>query len=99
MHHLYNQVKQATMISTNINHPSNQQSVQTVSMNIVNNSSTVNVSRYVDFSNSSQTDDDELSKLFEQFEKYEKIGKEMGFRHVESGALVRSSYHAEKHIL
>jgi lipoic acid synthetase len=35
----------------------------------------------------------------EQFEKYECIGKEMGFRHVESGALVRSSYHAEKHIL
>ena len=35
----------------------------------------------------------------EQFEKYEKIGKELGFRHVESGALVRSSYHAEKHIL
>jgi lipoyl synthase len=35
----------------------------------------------------------------EQFEKYEKIGKEMGFRHVESGALVRSSYHAQKHIL
>jgi hypothetical protein len=40
-------------------------------MNIVNNSGTVNVSRYVDFSNSSQTDDDELSKLFKQFEKYE----------------------------
>jgi hypothetical protein len=71
MHHLYNQVKQATMISTNINHPSNQQSVQTVSTNIVNNSSTVNVSRYVDFSNSSQTDDEELTKLFEQIEKYE----------------------------
>ena len=35
----------------------------------------------------------------EQFDKYEKIGKEMGFRHVESGALVRSSYHAQKHIL
>ena len=35
----------------------------------------------------------------EQFEKYEKLGKAMGFRHVESGALVRSSYHAEKHIL
>ena len=35
----------------------------------------------------------------EQFEKYQKIGKEMGFIHVESGALVRSSYHAEKHIL
>jgi len=35
----------------------------------------------------------------EQFKKYEDLGKEMGFRHVESGALVRSSYHAEKHIL
>ena len=35
----------------------------------------------------------------EQFEKYEKIGLEMGFRHVESGALVRSSYKAAKHIL
>ncbi|MDV7399241.1 lipoyl synthase, partial [Arthrospira platensis SPKY1] len=35
----------------------------------------------------------------EQFAKYEKIGKELGFRHVESGALVRSSYHAQKHIL
>lgn len=34
----------------------------------------------------------------EQFEKYERIGKELGFIHVESGALVRSSYHAEKHI-
>lgn len=34
----------------------------------------------------------------EQFKKYEEIGKELGFRHVESGALVRSSYHAEKHI-
>ena len=35
----------------------------------------------------------------EQFKKYEEIGKELGFRHVESGALVRSSYHAQKHIL
>jgi lipoic acid synthetase len=35
----------------------------------------------------------------EQFEKYEKIGLELGFRHVESGALVRSSYKAQKHIL
>ncbi len=34
----------------------------------------------------------------EQFAKYEQIGKELGFRHLESGALVRSSYHAEKHI-
>jgi lipoic acid synthetase len=30
----------------------------------------------------------------EQFKKYEKIGLELGFRHVESGALVRSSYKA-----
>ena len=31
--------------------------------------------------------------------EYEKIGKKLGFRHVESGALVRSSYKAHKHIL
>ena len=36
--------------------------------------------------------------LPEQFKKYEDIGLEMGFRHVESGALVRSSYKAHKHI-
>ncbi|GGD87569.1 lipoyl synthase [Planktosalinus lacus] len=36
--------------------------------------------------------------LPEQFQKYEKIGLELGFRHVESGALVRSSYKAHKHI-
>ncbi|HUH51726.1 MAG TPA: lipoyl synthase [Flavobacterium sp.] len=35
----------------------------------------------------------------DQFKKYEEIGKELGFRHVESGALVRSSYKAQKHIL
>lgn len=34
----------------------------------------------------------------EQFKKYETLGKEMGFHHVESGALVRSSYKAHKHI-
>ncbi|MCB9425593.1 MAG: lipoyl synthase [Flavobacteriales bacterium] len=34
----------------------------------------------------------------EQFKKYETYAKELGFVHVESGALVRSSYHAEKHI-
>ncbi|MFZ9002646.1 MAG: lipoyl synthase [Robiginitalea sp.] len=34
----------------------------------------------------------------EQFEKYRETGLEMGFRHVESGALVRSSYKAHKHI-
>jgi len=33
-----------------------------------------------------------------QFEKYKKIGLEMGFKYVESGPLVRSSYHAEKHL-
>jgi lipoic acid synthetase len=35
----------------------------------------------------------------EQFEKYRKIGLEKGFRHVESGPLVRSSYRAVKHVL
>jgi lipoyl synthase len=35
----------------------------------------------------------------EQFKKYEILGLEMGFRHVESGPLVRSSYKAHKHIL
>ena len=34
----------------------------------------------------------------EQFKKYEQIGLELGFRHVESGALVRSSYRAHKHL-
>ena len=33
-----------------------------------------------------------------QFAKYEKIGLELGFRFVESGPLVRSSYRAEKHL-
>jgi lipoic acid synthetase len=36
--------------------------------------------------------------LPEQFKKYEELGLKMGFRHVESGALVRSSYKAHKHI-
>ena len=36
--------------------------------------------------------------LPEQFAKYEELGLKMGFRHVESGALVRSSYKAHKHI-
>jgi lipoic acid synthetase len=35
----------------------------------------------------------------EQFAKYEKFGLELGFRHVESGPLVRSSYKAQKHIV
>jgi lipoic acid synthetase len=34
----------------------------------------------------------------ERFEEYRIKGLEMGFRYVESGPLVRSSYHAEKHI-
>ena len=34
----------------------------------------------------------------EQFKEYEVIGKNLGFRHVESGPLVRSSYKAHKHI-
>ena len=35
----------------------------------------------------------------EEFKEYEIIAKEMGFRHVESGPLVRSSYKAHKHVL
>jgi len=35
----------------------------------------------------------------EQFKFYEEEGLKRGFRHVESGPMVRSSYHAEKHIL
>jgi lipoyl synthase len=34
----------------------------------------------------------------EEFTMYRVEGKKMGFRHVESGPLVRSSYHAEKHV-
>jgi lipoic acid synthetase len=32
------------------------------------------------------------------FAQYKAIGLEKGFRYVESGPLVRSSYHAEKHM-
>ena len=34
----------------------------------------------------------------DQFKEYKTIGLELGFRHVESSALVRSSYKAQKHI-
>lgn len=34
----------------------------------------------------------------EQFAEYKEIGLEMGFKYVESGPLVRSSYRAEKHL-
>lgn len=34
----------------------------------------------------------------EIFEHYKKLGLEKGFRIVESAPLVRSSYHAEKHV-
>ena len=34
----------------------------------------------------------------EQFKEYERVGLEKGFRFVESSPLVRSSYHAEKHV-
>ncbi len=32
------------------------------------------------------------------FKLYEKYGLELGFKHVESSPLVRSSYRAEKHV-
>jgi lipoic acid synthetase len=35
----------------------------------------------------------------EVFQQLEEEAKALGFIHVESGPLVRSSYHAEKHIL
>jgi len=34
----------------------------------------------------------------DRFKKYKEIGLQMGFRYVESGPLVRSSYHAERHL-
>jgi lipoic acid synthetase len=34
----------------------------------------------------------------EKFFEYKELGLKMGFRYVESGPLVRSSYHAEKHL-
>ena len=34
----------------------------------------------------------------DQFKEYKEIGLAMGLRYVESGALVRSSYHAERHM-
>ncbi len=34
----------------------------------------------------------------QQFEKYKTLGLQKGFKYVESGPLVRSSYHAENHI-
>ncbi|MEZ4936568.1 MAG: lipoyl synthase [Crocinitomicaceae bacterium] len=35
----------------------------------------------------------------EKFDKYKEVGLKMGFKYVESGPLVRSSYHAEKHLV
>jgi lipoic acid synthetase len=34
----------------------------------------------------------------DEFAEYKKIGLEIGFNYVESGPLVRSSYHAERHV-
>ena len=34
----------------------------------------------------------------ERFDEYREMGLKMGFKYVESGPLVRSSYHAEKHL-
>lgn len=34
----------------------------------------------------------------DRFKEYKRIGEEMGLEHVESGPLVRSSYHAERHV-
>jgi lipoyl synthase len=34
----------------------------------------------------------------EEFQEFKAAGKALGFRHVESGPLVRSSYHAWSHV-
>jgi lipoic acid synthetase len=34
----------------------------------------------------------------EEFRELKEIGEGLGFRHVESGPLVRSSYHAHRHV-
>src|SRR5699024_205017 len=34
----------------------------------------------------------------DQFAEYKEIGENLGIEHVESGPLVRSSYHAERHV-
>lgn len=34
----------------------------------------------------------------DQFAEYKKVGEQLGIEHVESGPLVRSSYHAERHV-
>jgi len=34
----------------------------------------------------------------DEFDEYRNIGLSLGFKHVESSALVRSSYKAQKHI-
>lgn len=34
----------------------------------------------------------------EEFQEYAEIGKRKGFRHIESAPMVRSSYHAERHL-
>jgi lipoic acid synthetase len=34
----------------------------------------------------------------DQFAEYREIGLEKGLKYVESGPLVRSSYHAERHV-
>ena len=31
-----------------------------------------------------------------EFDEFKKYGKNIGFKHIESGPLVRSSYHAER---
>jgi len=35
----------------------------------------------------------------EEFDFYREEGLKMGFKYVESGPLVRSSYHAERHVI
>jgi hypothetical protein len=72
MSYLYKHHKQVTMSTTNINHPLNkQQTIQKVSTNIVNNSGTVNMFRYLDIGIlSSQPEDEEMLKMLDTINQH-----------------------------
>ena len=68
MDHLYNQIKHATMTTTNTNQTPNAKSVSQVSASIINNNGTVNVARYMDLT-PSQTENEELVRLLDHAEQ------------------------------
>ena len=66
---------------------------------LTNNSWSKSPSEFIN-SLSSEASNILSSKLSEEekISRLKEIGLELGFRHVESGPLVRSSYHAARHI-